>query len=191
MHIMSQRHQVYLRIPAIDGIRPAKTIGLHHPILGSETALLALQNFLYYVVNKKDDDRDDYQQTINFNASELLRAAYSFIPSIGFFSTLPCVMAETDNPKNCENDSGITVIDLESDPPQYCFAQFNGNETETIILDAHQYTKHYYPEYESGDRQVYATQRLAIFELEDFPLIDSDRLKEIFPQCVSSTIKNP
>lgn len=128
---MGQNHQVYLRIPKIflnannPNNYPETTIGLHHPWLYGSMNLKLLKNFLTYVNNPEAE----FMKYISINKSEtVLKNAYSFMAEEGYFEEVDICNDHIHDFTTAPNHNGITVIDLTSKKPSYCFLSFNGLE---------------------------------------------------------------
>jgi len=203
---MGQRHQVYVRLPAVQygegnpNNRPPLVIGLHHQWLYGRTAIRLLANFLHYhqaLFADKEPDARIYSPLNDAGDGEearaLLSAVYSTDVAEGYFHRVwPFQKSdgELTNPYMGDNNDGITVIDLvDFAKPQYCFYTLDGIECADprpkphTILTARQYVGRYYPKFKGRkgeDLTAWIEPELEV--IEKFPLMDRAALAGIFPK---------
>lgn len=211
---MGQRHQVYLRTsPKFYNAnnpnnRDAKTYGIHHQWLYGHTAIRLLHNFLQYasidLSNKSYSSLNDPDRAL-----QILVHAYSFDPSIAYYHSVHDITDETANdPRNGDNNNGITVIDFEDGKLKYCFLSVGhlecmhnsvydpyyeeSGEGKTLTyknfepIDVnHWINLHYGVDWNNGDADSLEIQKLIDF-VSKFEVLSVKRLAEIFPDMVSS-----
>jgi len=131
---MGQRHQIYLRIPAVaygkgnPNNRPAMTIGIHHQWLWGVTAAGRLEKFLKFV--KIQAKKSTYSPFgCRSEAMDILASIYSVDAETGYSHGV-YRFDETNNsvierPDEADNNNGATLIDLTGDKPKYCFISWH------------------------------------------------------------------
>ena len=133
---MGQRHQVYVRLPAINygkgtpNTKPERTIGLHHQWLYGFTAIRLLRNYLMFW--ERCDKQ--YNQMIDLGGSvQVLEGCYSIDAerayNAGVSMLVSGVDASLEDPRKGDNNNGITVIDLRGKKPKYAFLSIDHLET--------------------------------------------------------------
>lgn len=195
---MGQRHQIYIRLPEIyynennRNNREAKTIGFHHQWLYGGTALQLLDNFLsIYDRHVQEPYACLGQNGLHEDAEKFAEHIFSVLPKSGSYERVSNISHTRSvlNPHLGDNNDGITIIDLEEPrKPRYAFASLGYTEgRESLsegLYNARDYLRSYYPEDEwsnVGGRG--GTEILKILErLDNIPLIDGQRLAEIFPE---------
>jgi hypothetical protein len=210
---MGQRHQVYLRTKprfynkGNVNNKNAQTLGIHHQWLYGHTAIRLLHNFLNFasidLSNKSYSSLDDPEKAL-----EILKHAYSFDPAIAYHHSVHDITGETtDDPRNGDNNNGITVIDFEDGKLKYCFLSVGhlecmhetvhdpyydeDSEGKTLTyknfepIDVKQWMNlHYGKDWNKGDADSLEIQKLIDF-VSSFELLSVKRLAEIFPDMVS------
>lgn len=170
---MGQRHQIYVRIPAIaykqadnPNNRPEKTIGIHHQWLYGRTALKLLKNFLTWIDAHEDPENghvfgDNPRYWTHHEAQLVLNACYSVNVSEGYYHNVHTLGAECEDPTRGDNNDGITIIDLTQGKPKYCFMSighldgegwYSGGEGSPNFtpFTAEDYVTYYYPNWKQG-----------------------------------------
>lgn len=185
---MGQRHQAYLRLPAVyynpNNInnKPARNIGLHHQWLYGYSAVNALYRFLAWL--KSDTDSLKY---ISHDEHGAFEAAYSFDHEIGYYHKVHTLgNEETNNPTLGDNNNGITVIDVSGDKPAYCFASIgyleclDGDEQPEQYkpIDVRTWLKLHYPDWERDNPAI--LKRVRFIEAQA-GLLTAEKLKQVFP----------
>lgn len=200
---MGQRHQVYIRLPAIDygagnpNNRPATVIGLHHQWLYGRTAVRMLANFFRFYENTKTTEHLKYWPFGNSSvgrgdADALLCALWSTDVAEGYFHRVHSFQdddgPETTNPYTGDNNDGITVIDLtDQEHPAYCFFTLDGIEASknpgpNVVLSAKDYVLAYYPDlkwHDGTDARPQIAPELAV--IAPYRVLSRAELGEIFP----------
>src|SRR3990167_6421268 len=121
---MGQRHQAYLRLPAVyynennSNNHGELTVGIHHQWLYGYSAVWALYRFLKWL--KQDETNIKY---LEYSAKGAFAAAYSFDHELGYYHNVHDLTdGETDNPLLGDNNNGITLVDFgDKVEPKYCF----------------------------------------------------------------------
>ncbi len=122
---MSQRHQIYVRLPKMGG-QPERTIGIHHNWLMGAGAVKMLSNYLNFVKNAPP--RNPAKEA---TALEVLKATYSMDVSSGHYFAVDDVTADSIiDPRKASNNNGITVIDLRGETPKYAFLAYRKLECD-------------------------------------------------------------
>jgi hypothetical protein len=210
---MGQRHQVYLRTkekfynPNNRNNKDAKTVAIHHQWLYGHTAIRLLRNFLEYA---SKDLASNYSRLDDHEiALEILKHAYSFDASAGYYHSVHDITEETaNNPRNGDNNNGITIIDYEDGKLKYCFLSIGYLECMDKTVCApdetpdddkplsyknfepidvkHWMNLHYGVDWHKGDADCDEIQRM-IDSVSNFEVLSVKRLSEIFPDMVSKT----
>lgn len=212
---MGQRHQVYVRTnpkfynTGNPNNRDPQTLGIHHQWLYGHTAIRLLHNFLKFA---SQDLNENYPSCNDpEKALEILKMSYSFDPAIAYYHGVHDITGETtDDPRNGDNNNGITIIDFEDGKLKYCFlsvghlecmhqtvydpyydeGEINPNKTLTYknfepIDVTHWMNLHYGTKWNNGDADSLEIQSLIDF-ISGFELLSVKRLAEIFPNMVST-----
>jgi len=136
---MGQRHQIYLRIPAVDygkgngNNRTAMTIGIHHQWLWGVTAAGRLEKFLKFVKNQKKHSKFCPFESSPGEAMDILAGIYSVDAEAGYFHQVHRFVDKASHynpekiarPDEADNNNGATLIDLTGDKPKYCFISWH------------------------------------------------------------------
>jgi hypothetical protein len=212
---MGQRHQIYLRLPAKlyregnPNNRSEQTVGLHSQWLFGATAIRCLFNFLTFAKASMKEETSPLRSGSLQNAQDILEACYTVDIKSGFFQSLykfpvnkddPEFESCIDDPRQADNNNGITIIDLTGDKPRYCFlsighleclhATKKGREHEDIPpyrnfvpISAEQWIALHYGDEWKNNPQLCARRAVAkhVKFLEGFEVISAERLAEIFP----------
>lgn len=202
---MGQRHQVYIRLPAIDygkgnpNNRPTQVIGLHHQWLYGRTAIRLLANFFraleaykanhggtltYFPLGSASVARD--------GAEGMMQAIWSTDVAEGYYHNVHLfdgTDGETENPYRGDNNDGITVVDM-ADPlhPKYCLFTLEGIEAQgnpgpDQILSATDYALAYYPDMKDrkgNDMTAWVAPELAV--VTSYPVMTRQELSAVFPK---------
>ena len=133
---MGQRHQIYLRLPAMyaednPNHKPIRVVGIHHQWLWGQTAMKLLVNFLTFL--KKSENQYSGRDVL-----EILQCAYAIHPETGYFHGICPELDkdEVENPLNTDNNNGVTIIDLTGKKPKYCFMSLHHLECLDDDVDA-------------------------------------------------------
>lgn len=196
---MGQRHQVYLRLPAVNlgkgnpNNEPTKVIGLHHQWLYGQTAIKLLRNALRFIKNQAEygplsasHNRCYAQQTLN--------ALYSLNAESGYFHGVHTLDAECNDPRRGDNNDGITIIDCAGDQVRYCFWSLGDTGGEIRLktgkpYSAEEYVRSYYPRFETETKnargedtaEFHAETKAILAEISSVEVLDLATVKEIFP----------
>lgn len=185
---MGQRHQIYIRMPACDygannpNNKPEQTFGFHHQWLYGATALEMLDQFLRFhgMQNEYSGLKKNTHDTI-----DTILAVFSVLNNCSYESVSKC---GDDISGNFGNNDGITVIDLTTDKPQYCFASLGHTEGKISltkgIYTALEYLESYYPgldSYAEVKGRGGMDMPEVVNRLNNFPLLSPERLAEILP----------
>lgn len=191
---MSQRHQVYVRLPN-------KTIiGIHHQWLYGQRPLSLLLNFLTFATAPRA------KNTINYDGQGILNAAYSFDVTDLYYHNVHTLepKGEIENPLNGDNNDGITIIDLTGPIATYCFMAINGLEGDNsgkiknlVPLSAEQYLRAYYPafETESADewgnkvKSFHNRSKKLLKGLTKYQVMDLKTVQNMFPAMYKKKAK--
>lgn len=212
---MGQRHQVYLRTKEKfynkgnpNNAKP-QTFALHHQWLYGHTAIRLLHNFISFL---EKDLGDTYAKCNDpDNAFEILKCAYSFDHTTAYYHGVHDVTAEcSDDPRNGDNNNGITVIDYEDGKIKYCFLSvghleclhesvydpyYSENEEDSKKpltyknfepIDVVKWIElHYGKDWNDGSPDCKEIERLINF-VKQFEVLSVQRLAKIFPKMVSN-----
>jgi len=220
---MGQRHQVYVRLPKVFynkgncNNRGEATVGIHHQWLWGATAIRSLKNLLTFVKNNSQDTYPKHQGTNTVEFERILAAVYSIDIDAGYFSSVYKFQdsyikeqqeqnpnkevkgqaPECEDPRNGDNNNGVTVIDLTGNKPTYCFLSIGG--LEGLHKSKETAYDHFYPISASewialhysdswtkekislADNQDTKEIEKWVKFLESFKTITPKRLMEIFP----------
>jgi hypothetical protein len=208
---MGQRHQVYLRTKekfynkGNPNNQLPKTLAIHHQWLYGHTAIRLLHNFLKFA----DKDLKNTYASLNDSqtAMQILTHSYSFDASIAYYHGVSDITEETANdPRNGDNNNGITIIDYEDGELKYCFLSVGHLECmhKTVCdpdeettkdrpftyknfepIDVKEWMKlHYGENWNDNGEDSGEIQGLIDF-VSKFKLLSVKRLAEIFPDMVS------
>jgi hypothetical protein len=217
---MGQRHQVYLRTgskfynPNNPNNKEAKTVAIHHQWLYGHTALRLLHNFMKFYEN---DCSGSYSSTEDPDTClDILSNIYSCDFSTGYYHTVHNITKEliANDPRNGDNNNGITVIDIEDGVLKYCFLSLTGLECmdSSVVspyddwnledhldldlrlkyenyqpIDAHHWIQlHYGRDWLKKDPYMLEVEKLVKYVC-GHELLTVQRLAEIFPSMVSKT----
>jgi hypothetical protein len=213
---MGQRHQVYLRTKSKfynknnPNNKEAKTVAIHHQWLYGKTALRLLSNFIQFYEN---DSHSNYPSTEDPDTClDILSNIYSCDFTTGYYHGVHDITSSCgSNPRNGDNNNGITVIDIEDGVLKYCFLSIGGLECmhesvvnpyddwdlETQGLDlrlryfdyvpidaSHWIQLHYGRDWKYKDNQGEVEK--IVKHISEQELLTVDRLAEIFPSLVSN-----
>lgn len=142
---MGQRHQIFFILPVTVTNKEDKSksniVGLHNQWLFGRTALECLDNALNYI-KKQDKYSPLVCEVYKEEAPDLCAMLYSVNTNTGYYhSIIHLSKDECTNPDHCDNDDGITIIDIrDKDNIKYCFMYLSNH----IPIDANNYVEHYY-----------------------------------------------
>ena len=200
---MGQRHQIYVRMPPKfynkdnPNNRLSQTVGIHHQWLYGITALKLLRNFLTFAQN---DLPEPFSNLKTCGSVDMVKAAYTMIPKEGYYCTPHILENECEDPRNGDNNDGVTVIDIEDGNIAYCFLSLDTLET---IQDKFKNTRKGYVDFypvsaerwfdmtiENSDwvnfkNSATIKEKQELDDLRSFfkgiPILTTERLIEIFP----------
>lgn len=205
---MGQRHQIYIRLPQVvskysgEVERKELTIGFHHQWLYGATAIQVLDNFLTFYSKAKKDKYSPFVSVCGEDVIEVCKTVLSYLPRTGKIENLHSLNDPkgwgydcTDNPKNGDNNDGITIIDLTGPKPRYSFASIWSTEGKVSLREglysAAEYIASYYPELNGDysevggrDSRVGAKKseiNVRLKRLAKVEQLDATRVMEIFP----------
>jgi hypothetical protein len=177
---MGQRHQIYVKFPGYGEKGKAKPTdgiaGFHHQWLYGMTAVNSLARVLKFYINSTDEDKDMQYGPLHSNTayglkrhSEVIRALYSVDVEDGYWHFVHSFLEEQDDyadrakdykppsevldPRNGDNNDGITIIDVSHGDFRYCFMNIGHLEGEVECktslkpMTAAEYLLHYYPKF--------------------------------------------
>ena len=208
---MGQRHQIYVRMPKKfynkdnPNNRLSKTVGIHHQWLYGITALKLLRNFLTFAQN---DLPEQHSHLKNYGSVDILKSAYSMIPKEGYYYNPSFLENECEDPRNGDNNDGITVIDIEDGNIAYCFLSLDSLET---IQDKFKNNRNGYVDFYPISAERWFDMTIANLEwqkfklkasvkenqelddlrsfFKDIPCITTERLIEIFPNMKDNLLQ--
>ncbi len=199
---MGQRHQIYVRVPAVQysqpdnpNNRPAENFGVHHQWLYGMTAIRLAAQFMRFFENQRADNYPDLQHRGMGNPVKVLAALYCIDVAEGYYHTVHVLdNGEAENPYRGDNNDGCHVFDLENwKKPAYAFFSVGHTEGEYSLSEgrtysAREYVTSYYLNWESEDegKRIIGQTLLAI-ETKKWPVLDHARLLEIFPAMGAET----
>lgn len=206
---MGQRHQIYVRLPKKyyypdnPNNRDEVTIGIHHQWLYGQRAILQLNQLLQFIDKRLSEDKDDYMLKDVGSMQGLLESCYSLNALDGYYHNVCDITDETDviaDPRNGDNNDGITVIDLSGNKPTYCFVSLHGIEAtkqpkaKLKPISAEEYYRCYYPIGHSKSNEMvpefHVKSEACLQELRRFDVISLERLKKIFPEMYPKARKS-
>lgn len=216
---MSMRHQIYVVLPytflqkndyIIDDIpvydeKESNIVGVFHRGLYGEKAVHSLSCLLKYIakVRKNEDD-----SVFHNNGSKYTDVQKVILNMVSNNSQEAFILDynDTHNPLSSDNNDGITVIDLRSELPKYCFMfLYEGRNLSYKPINAKEYLNYYYtndfslsssdntpiignPTDEDDDNWKETLDRIDFKKVTDelkviseFELINEDEMKSIFP----------
>ena len=200
---MGQRHQAYLRLPAVyynennPNNRGELTIGLHHQWLYGFNAVYALYRYIKWL--KAGESNLKY---ISQDPQGAFNASYSFDHEIGYFHGVHTLMeAEVKDPTTADNNNGITIIDIASMPaqkPRYCFMFLGDDFQETCKnhmpnfepLSVEQWLTCHYPDWqesnwhESKEVESWMIDRVG-YITKHAEVLEKSRVELIFPAMMA------
>ena len=178
---MGQRHQIYVKLPGYGEKGKAKPgdgiAGFHHQWLYGMSAVNSLARVLKFYINSTDEDSDRQYGPLHANTgyglkrhSEVIRALYSVDIEDGYWHFVHNLLEEQDDyadrdkgykppsevldPRNGDNNDGITIIDLSHGDFRYCFMNIDHLEGEARShkdkfkpMTAAEYLLVYYPKF--------------------------------------------
>lgn len=136
---MGQRHQVMVVLPAVKygekdnpNNKGERVVAIHHQWLYGENAIHFLNRFLTYCRKGWKSDTATGSEHVPYelwdNAQAVLGAIYSVDVEYGYYHSTHAI---SPNPSSFDNDDGVTVIDLRSIVPKYCFMAVNDGGFES------------------------------------------------------------
>jgi hypothetical protein len=208
---MGQRHQIYAKLPS------GKVIGIHHQWLYGRTALKLLVNYLQFLRKVETEDRFNASAprkecyTRSYQATGVLGACYSLIAAEGYFHEIcpfdqhePSDAEVLADPRQGDNNDGITIIDLSHEKPKFCFMSLHGLECayskrgeikDFKPLSAEQYVSAYYPHWRENkdfnrskneiiecDYDLKGEIKGLLKSLEGYKTLTLAEVKKIFPK---------
>lgn len=199
---MGQRHQIYIQLPAkfyFEGNpnnKPARVIGLHHQWLYGHSALSSLQRLLTFISKQGDYGPIGRGQGEEI---EVIKAIYACDWTSGYFHGVHDISDETSciDPREGDNNDGITIVDLSGKAPKYCFMSVHhlegrhGDKTPVLKpLSAKQYLAAYYSksdieEFDQED-QSKVEELLSFFNFEK--VLTTAQVRKIFPAMYQAHI---
>lgn len=211
--IMGQRHQIYVRLPKVyynkgnHNNRDTKVIGFHHQWLYGWRACRLLSNFLTFMKNA-----DEYVFNDQDRLTNIAEKCYSIdVPLAYEHGVHPLSADEIYDPRNCDNNNGITVIDLTGKEPKYAFLSLHGMECGgegfevqhpndpdrgqdvsyknfSPLDSVHWIRLHYGNDWQAKfrmDGKHGLTAYESVDMLKDYQLLSVEELAEIFPKMVT------
>lgn len=175
---MGQRHQIYIKLPKALGIA-----GLHHQWLFGANAVTTLARVLNFYT--KQGDCGPLTEDLSYGKRrqvEAVRSLYSLDQETGYWHYVHNLhdaeetYAERDpnyvnppeviDPRNGDNNDGITIIDVSKGDFRYAFMSIGHLEGEVdpkplTILTAEEYLNCYYPNYLFSKKLNSATRKKA------------------------------
>jgi hypothetical protein len=209
---MGQRHQIYVRFPQKLGIA-----GFHHQWLYGMNAVKSLARVAEFY--KNSSEYSPLKQSTGYGLhrqSRVIEALYSVDIKSGYWHHVANLLDEVENgetppevldPRNGDNNDGITIIDLSKGDFRYCFMSVGHLEgevnPETLKpMSALDYLLCYYPafleglggfKYDAQKREYSTTEREALNEediglavealnmVDDAKLLTLEEVAEMFP----------
>jgi hypothetical protein len=203
---MGERHQVYVKTPTIfdrhngkNICRESTIVGVYHQYLFGQGPVVLLRNLLEFYKKHPNRPFGDANVFETGNLREFIESIYRSDRTLGYFSSDVCSidMHEIDDPRDCANNHGITLVDLNSE--KYCFMSVDGLEhiearlqpPQMVPLLAHEYVSAYYPDYSksrvrvngkpASGKKTYGLVREAIADLSEYGLLSCREIRDMFP----------
>lgn len=152
---MGQRHQIYVKMPSKLGIA-----GFHHQWLYGITAVESLSRVLKFWQNQGEYGALKQDTAYGLKRqSEVIRSIYSTDIETGYWHFVHNLQendetpSEVKDPRNGDNNDGITIIDISNGDFRYCFMNICHLEGEIRSipklkpLTAREYLLAYYPKF--------------------------------------------
>jgi len=171
---VGQRHQIYVKFPGYDQKENA-VAGFHHQWLYGMTAVESLARVVKFYINSRKDDKEYGPLSCNTGyglkrQAEVIRALYSVDVETGYWHFVHNLLdeqkdyaerekdyeppSEVKDPRNGDNNDGITIIDLSNGDFRYCFMNIDHLEGEARShkakfkpMTAEEYLLCYYPKF--------------------------------------------
>lgn len=201
---MGQRHQIYVKFPGKLGVA-----GFHHQWLYGMTAIESLSRVVEF--HKNQGEYGPLKQDVAYGLDrqcDVITSLYSTDHITGYWHYVHNLLKEEDlgpisDPRNGDNNDGITVIDVSNGDFRYCFMSIGHLEGEVdpkpfVPLTAREYLLCYYPKFldkkarqgkeldqETFDRVLH---RLLLVE-ENSKVLTLAEVKKIFPNMFCKSKK--
>lgn len=188
---MGQRHQIYARIEGQEGT----TVGIHHQWLyGRTVCIQAIRFATLWARMGKHGRAGATPETLR----DMLRSTYQVIPEHGYFHLVHDLSdEECADPRQADNNDGITVFEVGPKGIAYCMMSLGGLEGERRDgqpepfepVTMEQYVRTYYPEggawtQRASVKEVRVVEREVagiVRKSKKFQFLTRERCKNIFP----------
>lgn len=207
---MGQRHQIYVVTKNSDkkSKNKIKVEGIHHQWLFGINAIRCLKNFLTFIKN----NNKSILVPLDTYSMDVLKGSYSIDFEEAYVSRVS-ELNDCDDPREEDNNNGITVIDLRGDTPKYCFLSIShlecdndygtvrhpndpdNDQDEAYVnfspICVKQWIRLHYGKEWNGvfTKQGDAYYQRRVLEMvnfvDEYPLLTVEELFEIFPKMVS------
>ena len=216
---MGQRHQIYVRVKEGD---KKVVYGFHHQWLYGKTALKSLLRVLTF-----SEGEGNYNALRDFSyqpTSDVIKSILSTDWTCGYYHMVHPFQSDRFNtmdsqeeewgqscikdPREGDNNDGITIIDFTGKTPAYCFMSLLGLECDTSQLDkiedltplsAEKYLTAYYPNFKSElypDFETIDQEREhreecidLVGALDGYKILTLKQIQSIFPKMYADKIR--